>query len=90
MRFIHLDENVEYISHELRLATPNDPNTFVVLRSFKLADVEHIDERKTHGLTRDAEELRSRGFDSSVWEVSRQHLCKPLDAGVRRTKKMRD
>jgi len=78
MRYVHLDQNVEYVTRELRLATPNDPDTFVVLRSFRLCDSEHIDGRKTSNLMRDAEELGANGFDASVWEVSRQQLCNRL------------
>lgn len=80
IKYVHLDESVEYVALELRLATPKDDKTFLVIRSHRTAtDSFHLTSRDEL-MMRDADDLCGNGFQASVWKVSRQTMCEQLNA----------
>ena len=82
MKFVEMQDDTRYESLELRLRTPEDENLFVVLKSSRITpdDPEGRHNSRVHSrMYGDCHQMRDAGFDVSVWKVSRQSLCEPLN-----------
>jgi hypothetical protein len=91
IRYVHLDESLEYVVLELRLATPKDERTYLVLRSHRKEPGFSNLTRRDETMMRDADDLCGNGFQASVWQVSKQIMCEEVNAAGKpkqpRTKK---
>jgi len=78
MRFVEIQDPVEYTSIEVRIVSPNDLNLFLVVKSFKVSK-DDIEERKIERAMFELDQLRSAGFEASIWRVSKAVVNDRLD-----------
>lgn len=77
MKFVQIQDPVEFVSIEIRIPTPapEDPDTFLVLKSMNVKDEGKAFDRASWELR----QLREHGFNASAWKVSRAQVNEMLN-----------
>ena len=71
MRFVEIQDPVEFTSYEVRIQSPNDEKTFLVITSRKVEKNDPKELMVANYTARDVDVLKAEGFDASAWKVSK-------------------
>ena len=71
MRFVEIQDPVEFASFEVRIRCPKDENLYLVVTSRSIGKSPGSEDKARYYGDRDVENLQCVGFDASLWRVSK-------------------